>query len=143
DEGDNFDYTSLFISDVVYDTRDEACAVARDIAQRNRFFLVVGSVKQNPGEAYPRVHMDCNHGNRSKSYTPDLTKTRRVKSKSGKQGCQFQVVVRASLVNGKCQWRILGGMDRSGKSKGFHNHKLEAYSEGSKQRNALSKEEKK
>ncbi|CAI0450827.1 unnamed protein product, partial [Linum tenue] len=143
DKGDNVDYTSFFINDVVYDTHDDACAAAREIAMRNRFFLIVGSVKQNhSSEKYPRYYMDCNHGYRNKSYTPDLAKTTRCKSKTGKSDCRFRVVVRCSLVDGKCEWRIFGVKDKDnpGKSRGFHNHKLEVYSEGSRQRNYLSKE---
>ncbi|CAI0443489.1 unnamed protein product [Linum tenue] len=112
---------------------------------RNRFFLIVGSVKQNhPSEAYPRYYMDCNHGYRNKSYTPDLAKTTRSKSKIGKSDCRFRVEVCCSLVDGKCEWRIFGVKDNDnpGKSRGFHNQKLEVYSEGSRERNSLSKERK-
>ncbi|CAI0432752.1 unnamed protein product, partial [Linum tenue] len=135
-EGDNVDCTSLFLSDV-YDTHDQACKAAKEIAMSNSFSLIVASVKRNLGEGNPRIYMDCNHGSRSNSYTSDPAKTTRSKSTTGKLGCRFRVVVQSVKIDGKCKWRIHGI-----KSRGFHSHRLEVYSEGSRQKNALSQVEK-
>ncbi|CAN1240012.1 PKS-NRPS hybrid synthetase cheA, partial [Linum grandiflorum] len=130
--GDGINYTDNFISDKLFDTLDEACEAAKEIAQSLGFVVVKGSKKLNDAGCELRIYMNCSRGPRCRSSSSDIRM-----AKSKKVDCQFRVVVRGKMVQGLCRFRIDGVRDTK-----YHNHNFARFLDVSRETNVFTDAEK-
>ncbi|WCJ37057.1 hypothetical protein M5689_018218 [Euphorbia peplus] len=121
--GDGLDYSCAFITDELFDTKDEAANWAKGIAVFYHFELVIASHKKTGTQ----VLMRCNRGlpYKNSSKLSDDSPKRRA-SKTMKCGCEFQIM----LVLQKHDDRLFWGICPKAGSKGMHNHPMITYPEG-------------
>ena len=86
--------------------------------------------------------MVCKHGGKAKSQSTTSSSGSTKMTTTFKSDGRFKVVMRAIPVGVTWRWMIVRVMDKhkSGQWRGFHNHKLEAFREGTSQRNQLTDE---
>ncbi|CAN1220647.1 PKS-NRPS hybrid synthetase cheA [Linum grandiflorum] len=115
---------------------EAASDAAKEIALELGFPCIRGSYKKNASEVNRRLYMICSHGYRSLAYSSSRSGDSIRTTKTGKLGCRFKVCVRSiSFGPGVYKWTIIRVEDT-----GFHNHKVEKFTEGSRQRNVLTQQ---
>ncbi|CAN0843566.1 PKS-NRPS hybrid synthetase cheA [Linum grandiflorum] len=127
------DFTEYFVNKIHYDTCEDACNAAKDIARGLEFSLIKGSYKQNCTETMSRLYMYCSHGYKSTSYVSTVSEGCQRVSKTRKLGCKFKVCVKGKRIGRGEEWKWLilpvKDTDIPGEERyrGFHNHKPELY----------------
>ena len=134
-------YGIYFINGMVYDTVDDRCVAAKDIALGLGFQLKRGSHKKNPRAEEKHLYLYCSHYGRSPSQSITSSESSRTTTTSF-TSCTFMVCVRPTFVDAEWKWRIDTVKDdvKRGIFRSFHNHHFELWREGTQQRNQLTDE---
>ena len=124
-------YGIYFINGMVYDTVDDRCVAAKDIALGLGFQLKRGSHKKNPRAEEKHLYLYCSHYGRSPSQSITSSESSRTTTTSF-TGCTFMVCVRPTYIDAEWKWGIdtVKNVVKHGIFWSFHNHQFELWREG-------------
>ncbi|KAK9756817.1 hypothetical protein RND81_01G122700 [Saponaria officinalis] len=130
--GDGIDYSSKFISNRSFSTRQEAYKWAKTVAKENRFDLCVTSVGKNPVSPLKVVYIGCDRTGGYKCRMNDPAKPFRKNTASKKCLCTFLHKIKEECAGVVIVQPITGR----------HNHSLIVYRDGHTSQAALDDEQK-
>ncbi|KAK9674186.1 hypothetical protein RND81_12G216900 [Saponaria officinalis] len=130
--GDEIYYSSKFISNRSFSTRQEAYKWAKTVAKENRFDLCVTSVRTNPVSLLKVVYIGCDGTGGYRCRMKDPAKPLRKNTASKKCLCTFRLKIKEECDGVVVVQPITGR----------HNHRLIVYRDGHTSQTALDDEQK-